>query len=250
MCSRWCLRLPVIAGLGQQPQHRAAPRLSGTSCSSGSGCPQRSGGWNLGVSATELSPTSTNPCPAPEPPAWGEPAHARPGEKGPLGTPAPPFLQMAGAPFLLIQEWGGSSSLQPLPPAPPPPVKPPARTAPSSHSTCGCPSRASSSVTPEVPSPLLCNTQLCPGALGTLGALSLSAWEAQVLGREAAPAPCSPWPPRTPQALVSGSVMVSAHHPGLGATPHLACHSSPLHPSTSKISPEGTQISAQWLPAT
>lgn len=41
---------------------QAAPRLSGTSCSTGSGCPQQSGGLNLGVSATELSPTSTSPC--------------------------------------------------------------------------------------------------------------------------------------------------------------------------------------------
>lgn len=110
---------------------RAAPRLSGASCSvewSWMPTAERRGeprSW-----CCRAEPHRHQSLPGPEPSARGEPAGACPREKGPLGPPGPHLrCRQLGPSPCPPQGLGGSSSPQPLPPAPPPPAKPPAHAA-------------------------------------------------------------------------------------------------------------------------
>lgn len=212
---------------------------------SGAGCPPQSGGANPGVGAAEPSPTGTSPCPAPSP-LPGESLQAlAPGRRdlwdrlvptcaADSWDPLPARLEgwvavPPRSPFLLHRHRLRSPQPTQLAPFLPPSVPLPERGQ-RQHRT-------------GAPSPLLRTTELCPvpGDLG--GAQQGGSPHCQL----------SPAPSHPPGVLVSGSVPVPVHHPGLGATTCPACCSSPLHPSTSETCPEahcGTQISAPGLPAT
>lgn len=127
-------RLLANPVLGEQPHHPHSPS------SHWGELLHRQWSW-LPVAERQVKPRSRchraephrhQPLPSPKPPAQGEPAHACLGEKGPLGWPGPHLCcrQLGSCPCP-PRGPGGSSSLQPLPPALPPPAKPLARAAPS-----------------------------------------------------------------------------------------------------------------------
>lgn len=129
----------------------AAPQLSGTSCSTGGGtaCPPRRGSSNPGAGATDLSPHWHQPLPGPEPPARGEPTHACPGEKGPLGLPwSLSALQMAVT-LSLPASRAGWQYLSAAPSS----CTPTAREAPSPHSSLPAAQRAATRAGPAAASP-------------------------------------------------------------------------------------------------